>query len=120
MSEHDERPDNGQPPDLHAVRVAVTRESLPEVLRTFALDVGDRPLVEPQPDGTGTLLAFASEEQVRRLEEAGYRVEVGENLSELGRRRQAEVGTGDRFEGGRVAPRGLGTKRGGTGKEAGE
>lgn len=120
MNEHDERPEPAEPPDLHAVRIAVTRESLPEVLATFALDVGDRPMVEPQPDGTGVLLAFASDDQVRRLEEAGYRVEVGENLSEVGRRRQAEVGTGDRFEGGRVAPRGLGIKRGGEAKETAE
>lgn len=113
MNEHDERPEGAEPPDLHAVRITATRESLFELLATIPLDVGDHPLVEPNPDGTGTLLAFASEDQVRRLEEAGYRVEVGENLSEVGRQRREEVGTGDRFEGGRVAPRGLGVKRGG-------
>jgi hypothetical protein len=37
-------------------------------------------------------------------------LEVGENAAELAKQRMEEVGRGDRFEGGRVAPRGLGRK----------
>lgn len=99
-------------PDLMAVHITVTRETMPTLLGSFDLDVGDRPIVEPNPDGSGTLLAFADDDMIRRLEAAGYNVEVGENVSEAGRQRQAEVGTGDRFEGGRVVPRGLGAKPG--------
>lgn len=105
------------PSDVFAIRVAVTTESLAELLGTVDLDVGDRPLVETGREGTGTLLAFAAAGQIADLESAGYRVEVGENLSELGRLRQAEVGQGDRFEGGRVAPQGLGAKPEGGGRE---
>jgi hypothetical protein len=35
---------------------------------------------------------------------------VGENVSEFGRQRMAEISKVDRFEGGRVPPRGLGAK----------
>jgi hypothetical protein len=114
MTDKDDRSDysDEERPDLMAVHITVTRETMPTLLGSFDLDVGDRPMVEPKPDGSGSLLAFADDEMIRRLEAAGYDVEVGENVSEVGRQRQEEVGTGDRFEGGRVVPRGLGTKPG--------
>src|SRR5438477_8177897 len=93
------------PPDLYTVRIAVTRESFESLLKQFDLDVGCRPHFQQNPDGTVNLTAFATKERVRELEGAGYKVEVGENVSEVGRQRQAEVGKGDRFEGGRVIPR---------------
>ena len=96
--------------DLLAVRISVTRESFAELMQRFALDVGCRPVVEPTGDDSGTLLAFAPRTQIAELEAAGYRIEIGENVSEVGRQRQAEIGEGDRFVGGRSAPRGLGTK----------
>jgi hypothetical protein len=74
--------------------------------------------VEVNPDGTGTVLVYATAERIAELRAAGYKVEQGENVSELGRQRQKEVGQGDRFEGGRVAPHGLGTKPG-RGREGG-
>lgn len=104
--------DAGVPPDRYAIKVQVRPETLAELLGTFALDVGDRPHVEPSPDGSGTLYAFAPEEQIREIQAAGYAVEVGENVSEAGRERMAEVAKGDRFEGGRTPPRGLGQKPG--------
>lgn len=103
----------GEPlPDKFAVRIAVTRESMRKLFGEHVLDVGDHPLVEEQPDGTGMLLAYVPESQVKELQVGGYRVEVGENVSEIARQRQAEVGKGDRFEAGRVAPVGLGKKPG--------
>jgi len=100
------------PPDRFAVKVAVTPQTITELLRRFALDVGCRPHVEPAPDGSGTFYAFASQDQIQEIRAAGYSVDVGENVSETGRQRMAEVAEGDRFEGGRVPPRGLGTKPG--------
>lgn len=100
------------PPDLYEARITVTRDSFAELLKKFDLDVGCRPHVHPNADGTGTLTAFATPERIREIEAAGYLVETGENVSELGRRRQSEVGHGDRFEGGRVVPQGLGSKQG--------
>jgi hypothetical protein len=98
------------PSDLFTVRITVTRESFDSLLKKFDLDVGCRPHVHAAADGTGVLTAFATRDRIRELESAGYTVEVGENASELGRRRQEEVGKGDRVEGGRVVPRGLGEK----------
>jgi hypothetical protein len=103
-----EREKSGE--DLFTARITVTRESFDALLKKFDLDVGCRPHVHANADGTGTLTAFATQERIRELEAAGYTVEVGEYASELGRRRQEEVGKGDRFEGGRVVPQGLGEK----------
>jgi len=98
------------PADKFAVKISVTPETVTELLRRFDLDVGDRPHVEPTAERRGMLYAFAPQEQIREIEAAGYTIEVGENLSETGRQRMAEVSEGDRFEGGRVPPRGLGRK----------
>ena len=100
------------PPDLHEVRITGSRETIATVLREFELDVGCRhPHVDANADRSATLLAYATEARVRELEAAGYKIERGRNISALGRERQAEVGQGDRFEGGRKAPVGLGDKR---------
>ena len=105
------RPDES-PPDLFAARVTGSRETLTRFMREGGLDMGCRPHPEMNPDGTGTLLVYATEARIRELQAAGYSVEPGENVSELGRQRRTEVGEGDRFKGGRVAPRGLGKKPG--------
>ncbi|MDX6404028.1 MAG: hypothetical protein QOH70_1483 [Blastocatellia bacterium] len=99
-----------RPPDLYAVRITAGREVLAKIIREFALDVGCRPHAELKPDGSAALLAYATKERIDEMKAAGYGVELGENVSAIGRERQAEVGKGDRFEGGRVAPRGLGEK----------
>ena len=104
--------DEGVPADSFAVKVSVTPATMTELLRRFELDVGDRPYVEPTAEGRGLLYAFASREQIRELEAAGYSIDIGENASETGRQRMAEVSEGDRFEGGRIPPRGLGRKPG--------
>jgi len=98
-------------PDLYAARITGRPETFARLRQEFELDVGCRaPHFEVNPDGSGTMLVYATEERIRELRAAGYRVEVGENVSELGRQRQKEVGEGDRFKGGRVTPRGLAEK----------
>ena len=99
-------------PDLFEVRITVSQDEFTRLIENIPLDLGCRPHIEMNPDGTGTVQAFASEARIRELEAAGYRVEQGENVSAVGRVRQREVGTGDRFQGGRVTPRGLGIKSG--------
>ena len=98
------------PPDQYAARVTGSRETLEKLMKEFDVDAGCRPHPEVHHDHGGSLLVYASEEQIRLFQTAGYRVERGENVSEIGRQRQAEIGKGDRFEGGRIAPRGLGKK----------
>lgn len=112
------RPDEASPPDLYAARITGSRETIVRLMQSSELDVGCRPHPEVNPDGSVTLPAYADEERIGRLRAAGYKVERGENVSALGRQRQAEVGKGDRFMGGRIAPRGLG-KKPGYGRERG-
>ena len=107
------RGEGNTPPDLYEVRISGSRDTIARVLKEFDLDVGCRhPHVDAAADGSATLRAYASDARIRELEAAGYRIEKGENVSALARERQAEVGKGDRFEGGRVPPRGLGGKPG--------
>jgi hypothetical protein len=104
---------NDDLPDLFDVRITVTRAGFAELMQKFpGLDLGCRPHIDPNPDGTGTLQAFVSEERIRELEDAGYTLIKGENVSALGREHRKEIGIGDRFQGGRVTPRGLGSKPG--------
>lgn len=105
--------DEALPPDLYEARITTGRDAFGRLMQEFNLDVGCRGAqIEVNPDGTGTILAYATEERIRELQAAGYKVEKGENVSELGRQRQKEVGEGDRFKGGHAAPRGLGQKPG--------
>jgi hypothetical protein len=106
--EGDERDD-----DTFAVRVRVTREQAAELIRGGGYDFGDRPHAIRNADGTGMLGMFVDRRQIGELRARGYDVEVGQNQSARARQRLSEVGEGDRFEGGRVPPRGIGRKVGG-------
>jgi hypothetical protein len=99
--------------DQFVARVTVARGQADELLRRGEFDFGDHPDIRPNPDGTARLTLFVSRAQVDALRAEGYEVELGQNMSARGRERAAEVGQGDRFEGGRIAPRGLGRKIGG-------
>jgi hypothetical protein len=101
------------PPDLYAARITGTQEAFAKLLQTFELDVGCRPHPEMNTDGSATLLVYATEERIRELQSAGYKVERGENVSAVGRERRSEIGEGDRFKGGQIPPRGFGGKGGG-------
>ncbi|HMG46204.1 MAG TPA: hypothetical protein VK614_01915 [Allosphingosinicella sp.] len=116
MSDHPapaEPEDYGGEPDLFEVRITGSDEELAKMLREFDLDVGCRHAhVDRNPDGSATILVFASEARIADLIGAGYRAERGANASARGRELWREIGRGDRFEGGRIPPRGLGDKGG--------
>jgi hypothetical protein len=110
-------PDDERDDDKFAVRVKVVqRDQADELLRRGEFDFGDHPNVTPNPDGSGGLALFVSRAQIEALQGEGFDVEVLSNQSARARERVAEVGQGDRFEGGKVPPRGIGQKigRGGT------
>lgn len=88
-------------------------EALKRLMREQPLDYGCRPAPRPGDDGGFVLNAFMTEEQTEALRRSGYEVEVLRNETAFDRERGAEVGEGDRFEGGRVVPRGFGDKTGG-------
>lgn len=86
---------------------------LAHVLRKEVLDVG--PMHARPGSKEIEVHIYADKQQIEKLKQYGWKLDVRENLSEVGRKRQKEVGKGDRFEGGRIPPKGLGLK---TGKEA--
>ena len=108
-----QRPDNELKDDQFAVRVKVTPVQAEELMVRRRLDFGDHPNISPNPDGTGNLDLFVSRAEIAVLQAEGYQIEIGANLSARARARLTEVGQGDRFEGGRIPPRGLGRKIGG-------
>ena len=85
--------------------------ALVKMIREMGLDVdhGHRPPKGERVEVQG----FLTQAQIDALKQEGWHVKVERNLSAVGRERQKEVGTGDRFKGGKIAPKGLGKKTGG-------
>lgn len=79
-----------------------------ELRRLFArpLDFGCRPTVIREPDGTFSVPVIASPEALESIRTEGFELSAVEPPAD----RRAEVGQGDRFEGGRSFPRGFGRK----------
>ena len=85
------------------------RETLGRLAREFRLDIGGggpRRL----PDGFIQTEAYVSEKLLPRIRKAGGNVNVIEDATKVGKARQKEVGRGDRYQRGKIAPRGLGRK----------
>jgi hypothetical protein len=99
--------------DVH--RIELRARSIAE-LRSFLdgadMDLGCRPVVRKLGDEY-VVEVYSPLPDVERLQSArsasGVTTKVIENASEVGRARQAEVGSGNRFAG-RMAPTGLGIK----------
>src|SRR6266568_4552441 len=104
------RSDDERDDDKFAVRVKVTGGQAEKLLRRGGLDFGDRPNIRENPDGTGSLNLFVTRADIETFRAEGYEIEVGANLSARARDRLAEVGQGDRFDGGRIPPQGIGRK----------
>ena len=100
--------DDSRTGDLFDGRITFKdRSEAARFVKEYKLDVIDTHVDERQRP---TLTVLVTKEQIERLQSAGAQVEVGENASAIGRERQKEVSTEDRFEGGRVPPKGLGRK----------
>ncbi len=98
----------------HVLQVLIRARDL-EALRPLLLegfDFGCRLHPEQAADGSVTAQAYVEERELEPLRRRGYEVRVIADATAAGRERQAEVGRDDRFEGGRIAPRGLGRKTG--------
>lgn len=99
------------PPDKYRTEITVTsREEVRALVRDRGLD-----LVQTEVLDAGKrfrLIFFLNQEEIEQLRADKFQPDVGENVSELGLKRQTEVAQGDRFDGGRIAPKGLGVKRG--------
>ena len=114
-------PDNTDPPDsesdddILAVRVRATEAQVHELVGR-GLDYGDRPHFGDVHEGKGQLDLFLTREQIEVLRGEGYEVEIVSNQSARQRERLGEVGKGDRYEAGRIPPKGLGRKIDGRGQ----
>jgi hypothetical protein len=106
----DERDD-----DIFAVRVRATQAQVNELLRRGGFDYGDRVHFSEGRDGIGELDLFVTRAQIEAFRSEGYVVTIASNQSARLRERMGEVGQGDRFEAGRIPPRGLGRKIDGPG-----
>ena len=94
---------------MRIVLKAPNPESLAKFVKDLQLDFGGggpRRL----PDGTLSVEVYATEDELDKLKKAGGIFEIVENATEVGKERQKEVGRGDRFEGGKKFPQGLGRK----------
>ena len=86
--------------------IRVRDEEQLRLLFARPLDFGCRPTVIREPDGTLSVPVIASAEALESLRTDGFEWSAIEPPPE----RRAEVGEGDRFEGGRSVPRGFGRK----------
>jgi hypothetical protein len=103
--------DPPQDPDIFRVTLhAPDRDALATVVHELGLDI-DHQHPSEVPDAKGIqITAFLTEQQIDELKRRLWTLHVEENLSQIGRERQKEVGKGDRFAGGKVKPTGLGKK----------
>ncbi|ARV43895.1 hypothetical protein RS399_21655 [Bacillus inaquosorum] len=88
-----------------------TREEMKEFIRSNSIDINCGGPSQ-QTDGTFVVEAYVPENYVDEVQTLGCSFEVAENISRsMLEQRQQEVGIGDRYENGRIAPQGLGIKR---------
>jgi hypothetical protein len=92
------------------VTVTVRPDQAAALIADGGLDFGDHPSIAVSDSGEGRLTLFVTSRQIERLQADGIAVEVGANLSARARDRASDIGIGDRFDGGRRAPTGLGRK----------
>lgn len=86
--------------------VRVTDDDALRRLFAHPLDFGCRPTVIREPDGGYSVPVIGSPDAFEALRKEGFDLRIVEAPAE----RPWDVGTGDRFEGGKVVPRGFGRK----------
>ncbi len=94
---------------LRIVLRASDWETLARLVKEHRLDVGGGG-ARRLPDGTVTMEAYVNQERLEGLKRGKQTFEIIEDLTKVGKKRREEVGKGDRFEGGKKVPHGLGKK----------
>ena len=115
MPDSADPPDNERDDDIFAVRVTATEAQVHELVGR-GVDYGDRPHFGDVHEGKGQLDLFLTRDQIEGLRGEGYEVEIASNQSARQRERLGEVEQGDRYEAGRIPPKGLGRKIEGSGR----
>ena len=81
-------------------RITITskdREAMLDLVRKYKLQVFDHGNRYSESAGY-TVDGIAEPADIQKLEDAGYRVQRHEDVDELGKSRQKEVGQGDRYK----------------------
>jgi hypothetical protein len=94
---------------FHTELFVEKEQELKELLEQVNLDVEHIHINKEKQVFEATV--FATLKQIDQLKDRKIQYSVYENLSEIGRMRQKEVGKGDRFDGGKISPKGLGIKK---------
>jgi hypothetical protein len=104
----------------HAVAIhADDTATLHEIVRTRPGDYGCRPRALPHDRRGFALHAILTPDEHAALRAAGHDVELLTDTLSLDRRAAATIGKGDRFDGGTIAPRGLGSRGDGDDRDLG-
>lgn len=73
-----------------------SNEAMADLVRKYKIQVSDHGI--RRVEGTGFLVdAIVQPEEIQLLEAAGYKVQRFEDVDEVGKARQAEVGRGNRY-----------------------
>jgi murein tripeptide amidase MpaA len=94
-------------------------EELRELVRTRPYDFGCRPHAICTEEGDYILPALLTRHQYDELKKEDIRVDIVFEGVPDDRAAKATIGKGDRFHGGKLAPRGLGSRRQGEGQDLG-
>ena len=108
------------PSDVLTVAIhAPDIEELRELVRTHPYDFGCRARALRTPEGDYITPAILTHEQFDQLYKEGRRIDILFDGIPDDRSARATIGQGDRFEGGRRAPQGLGSRREGDDRDLG-
>ena len=97
--------------DIAKITVWVPHQkALSEILSAAKVDLN---CGSPKRDSDGNFIVtlFATKAEAAKVAALGYRHEMDENYGDVLEQRQQQVSKTDRFQGGRVKPKGLGIKR---------
>jgi hypothetical protein len=94
---------------MRIVVKAPNSETMVELMKEFRLHIGGR-RPKQMPDDTWSMEAYVPEKMLDQLKEKGADFEIIEDATKVGKESLKEVGRGDRFEGGKITPHGLGRK----------
>jgi Zinc carboxypeptidase len=97
--------------DLLTVSIhASTVTELKQLIHTHHYDYGCRPSMTPSEKGTHTLTAYLTQAQYETLLPKVTRIDIISQGIPCDRSGAETIGTGDRFNGGQLFPRGLGSR----------
>lgn len=88
---------------------AKSQQQLREIVQQEDLDLNCGG-AHQKNSGEWEVEAYTSAEIAERLHQSGYQIQIDEQFGARAAARRSDVGTSDRFQGGRVLPHGLGKK----------